>query len=140
MRSNGAGGYRVSGSSADDVVKVVQELERQKLSSRGPWRAGVFYILCLTAVCVVFLAVSRLAPIWLVPVVLVAALVGLLVLGSLQQRQDGRMSERGFLDLMQAALRTAGAIVPDRSVRPEAGQTARSDAAKPAEDDSADPN
>jgi hypothetical protein len=110
VRVEGSRNYQVEGANADDVVKVVRELERQRLANRGPWRAGLFYLLCLAVVTTVFLVASNLAPIWALPMVLAAAIIGVVVLGALQQRQDGRLTERGFVSVVGAALRNAGSL------------------------------
>jgi len=70
----------------------------------------MFYLLCLVVVTVLFLAVANLVPAWTLPIVIVAALIGVSVLGALQLRQDGRVSEKGMLTLVRAAFRNARSL------------------------------
>jgi hypothetical protein len=70
----------------------------------------MFYLLCLVVVTALFLAVAQVVPVWTLPVVIVAALIGVGVLGALQLRQDGRVSEKGMLTLFRAAFRNARAL------------------------------
>src|SRR2546430_29546 len=63
------GRYEVSGSDAKDVLAVMKEAHRQRLREHAPWRAGLFYLLCLAVVTVILLAVVRQVTAWLVPVV-----------------------------------------------------------------------
>jgi hypothetical protein len=113
----GGGRYEIRGH-VDDVVAVLQETQRQRSADRGPWRTGLFYLLCLAFVAAVLLAVVRIVPLWIVPLVLATTLSGVAIVGALQQRHDGKISERGMRGLIKAALRTA---------RPASGTTTAAD-------------
>lgn len=104
--------YEVRGANAAEVAEVARELERQRLANQGPWRAGLFYLTCLVTITVVILAASKMVPLWALPVVVIAALISLVVLGALQLRQDGKVSEKNLLQLITAAFRTARQIGP----------------------------
>ncbi|QIY95645.1 hypothetical protein HEP87_18405 [Streptomyces sp. S1D4-11] len=97
----------ISGANSAEVADILKLVEIQRLASRGPWRAGVFYLLALAVITTLFLVVGSTLPAWTLPVVLLGALVGVVVIGALQLRQDGQLSEKGLLVLIQAAFRTA---------------------------------
>jgi hypothetical protein len=97
---------QIMGASVDEVLHVYYEVRQMEGSHRrrGPWASGSFYLAALVVVALVFLAVSRWASIWLLPIVLVAALLGLVLVGALQLRHDDRLSERSFIALMKIAI------------------------------------
>jgi 4-amino-4-deoxy-L-arabinose transferase-like glycosyltransferase len=102
--------YEIVGVDSNEVLAVMREVHRQRLQESAPWRAGMFYLLCLAIVAGVFLAVARLVPYWALPLIVVAALIGVVIVGALQQRQDGSISEKGLLGLIKAAFRTARSV------------------------------
>jgi len=63
------------------------------------------------------LVVSRMAPWWAFPVVVVGAVLLLSVVGAFQMRQDDRLSERGFVRLMGDVLRRLPLVIA-RSLKP----------------------
>jgi H+/Cl- antiporter ClcA len=72
---------------------------------RSPWFSGSFYLaavlLLLTALTVVAGNVSALA----FPLVIAGAFAGLTIVGALQLRNDDRLSEKGFLHVIDLAMR-----------------------------------
>src|SRR5438874_2249118 len=74
--------------------------KRRVAQDRSPWASGTFYLLVLVVAVVLACAAARLVALWLVPVLLIAALLALTVVGALQLKQDDRISEKGFLALM----------------------------------------
>jgi hypothetical protein len=72
---------------------------------RSPWFSGAFYLVAalilLTALTIVAGNTKPLA----FPVVVVAAFAGLTLIGALQLRNDGRLSEQNFMKLVDLALK-----------------------------------
>ena len=61
---------------------------------------------------VLLLVVGRVLAVWVLPVVAVAALLLITVVGALQMRQDNRLSERGLLELMADVLKRLPMLLP----------------------------
>jgi hypothetical protein len=97
---SGSRRLHITGANPDDVVKVMREAERQRLASQGPWRAGLFYLTSIVVITTILLVVARSLPVWTLPIVLAAAVVTLVVLGALQQRQHGKITEKGLISLI----------------------------------------
>ncbi|GAA2160839.1 hypothetical protein GCM10009727_74370 [Actinomadura napierensis] len=57
----------------------------------------------LLAITMCFVLASRWSEGWLLPV-LAAAILGLVLVGALQLRHDGRLSEKNFLELIKIAI------------------------------------
>ncbi|GAA0908670.1 hypothetical protein [Virgisporangium aurantiacum] len=110
--------YSVHGTDSADVIKVMKEIERQRLATQSPWRAGLFYLTCLSVVTALVLVVARLVDWWILPIVMVTALVSVVVLGALQLRQDGKITERGLISLIAASFRTAKSVLPQSQGTP----------------------
>ena len=110
--------YSVYGTDSADVIKVMREIERQRLSTRSPWRAGLFYLTCLAVVTALALVVARLVDWWILPIVMIVALVSMVVLGALQLRQDGKLTEPGLTSLIGASFRTAKSVLPQAQGTP----------------------
>jgi len=66
---------------------------------------------------VLLLVVSRTAPWWAFPVVVIGGALILSIVGAFQMRQDNRLSERGFVRLMGDVLRRLPLVVA-RSAKP----------------------
>ncbi|MDR7280623.1 hypothetical protein [Catenuloplanes atrovinosus] len=92
----------------------MKEIERQRLAAGTPWRAGLFYLTCLTVVTAIGLVAARAVDWWILPIVLTAALVSVVVIGALQLRQDGKISEKTLASLIGAAFRTAKSVLPSQ--------------------------
>jgi hypothetical protein len=96
----------VSGENADEVSAVSRQISKQLLVHRegqhlrSPWISGLFYLLTLVVIVVLLLALGRMLPIWALPTAIFGAGLLLSVTAALQMRQDDRLSERGFLNLM----------------------------------------
>jgi Flp pilus assembly protein TadB len=92
----------------------VEGVERHKGSNPGPWKSGLFYLFAAVVLTVVFMVAASILPWWTVPVVIVGALIGLVVLGAFQLRQDGKISEKGLISLITASFRAARSIATSR--------------------------
>jgi hypothetical protein len=79
--------------------------KRPAAPPRSPWSSGSFYLVVLLVAVLLVCAAARMVPLWIVPVLLIAALLALTIVGAFQLRQDDRLSEKGFLTLMALAFR-----------------------------------
>lgn len=101
---------RVQGHSAQEVERVFREAtkdahERSMSRHVSPWVSGSFYLLALLLVLATLAVIANVVPIWILPAVIVGGLLGLSLIGTLQLRQDRRLSEEGFLRLIWLTLR-----------------------------------
>jgi hypothetical protein len=101
---------RVSGVNADEVQRVSQALlkdEREAYANArvGPWASGSFYLLAILLTLALLGVLASGVRVWMLPVLVVGGVLGLSVIGGLQLRQDGALSERGFIELMGLTLR-----------------------------------
>lgn len=97
---------QVSGQKADEVQAVLRQLSEDTAASRevpglrSPWFSGLFYLAVLVVVVTLLLVAGRVLALWALPIVVVAAALLVSSIGALQMRQDDRLSERSFLQLM----------------------------------------
>ncbi|MGE5765118.1 MAG: hypothetical protein ACM3ZF_14955 [Mycobacterium leprae] len=71
---------------------------------RGPWASGAFYLLTALVLLTALAVIARTIDPWVLPVVIAAAVVLLTLIGALQLRQDGRLSQKRFAELIRLAL------------------------------------
>jgi hypothetical protein len=71
---------------------------------RSPWVAGSFYLTCMVTMVALLLVVAEVLPVLALPVVLIAGVIALTIIGALQLRHDRRLTEKGFLELMGIVL------------------------------------
>jgi Flp pilus assembly protein TadB len=112
----------------DDVIRVHEQvtsaiMARNQTRRRTPWAAGSFYLVVLVVTVLLLLLAGRALPLWALPIIAVAAVLIVLIIGALQLRHDERLSERNFLKLMAAVSARLPALL--RSGRP--GADSRSD-------------
>ena len=68
--------------------------------SRSPWSSGLFYLFMLFAVTALFAVVSHFVPWYILPVIVIAALLAIGIIGAFQLMQDERFSEESFVTLI----------------------------------------
>ena len=83
---------------------------------RSPWPSGLYYLTAFLTVLAVLLVIARLLPLWTIPVIAVCSLLGVSVIGGLQLRHDGRLSERGFLRLMMTSVGRLSEVLTRRII------------------------
>jgi Flp pilus assembly protein TadB len=66
--------------------------------------SGSFYLLALVAILALLLVAGAVLPVWALPVVVIGGLLGVAVIGALQLRQDERLSQKNFMELMVMTL------------------------------------
>jgi Flp pilus assembly protein TadB len=110
----------VTGTNADDVLRVTKDLveqraERNRLAS--PWVSGSFYLCCVVVVIAVMLVAGKVLSVLALPIVVVASVLLVTMVGAFQQRQDQRLSEKTFLQLMLATLKNLPIVIGRRGAR-----------------------
>jgi|SRR5215203_5441909 len=73
---------------------------KEQLVPRSPWIAGSFYLAGIVIVGTLFLVMARTVDVLILPIVLVASMLGVSIVGAFQLRNDNRLSEKNFLQLM----------------------------------------
>ena len=73
-------------------------------SPKSPWASGSFYIFLFVVVIAGLAILANTVSVYVLPIVLVAGILIVPIIGALQLRQDTRLSEKGFLQLMKLAI------------------------------------
>lgn len=71
---------------------------------RSPWASGLFYLVAALLVLAALAAITNVISPWLLPLIVIGGVIFLSVIGLLQLRQDDRLSEKGFGELMRVAI------------------------------------
>lgn len=95
----------VEGSDADEVQKVASALvEKTEMKSThkrpSPWVSGSFYLTVFIVVIAALLTVAKTLPVIALPIVLLGGILALSIIGAFQLRQDDKLSQKNFLELM----------------------------------------
>lgn len=72
---------------------------------RNPWISGSFYLAAVVIIITLFLVSARTVHILALPVIIVAAILAVSIIGAYQLRQDRSLSEENFLRLMLLVFR-----------------------------------
>jgi hypothetical protein len=75
-------------------------------SIRNPWATGSFYLASAVVVGTLFLVVARSVNAIVLPIIIIGSLLAVALVGALQLRNDARLTERSFLELMGLAIRS----------------------------------
>ncbi|MEM9119214.1 MAG: COR domain-containing protein [Cyanobacteria bacterium P01_F01_bin.56] len=68
--------------------------------SSNPWGSGLFYLFVLGTVTAIFAVVSHYVPFYVLPVVIIGALLAIGIVGAFQLMQDDRFKEENFVKLI----------------------------------------
>jgi hypothetical protein len=82
---------------------------------RTPWATGTFYLACIVVVGVLFLVIARTVSPIVLPIVVLASLLAVSIVGALQLRNDKRLSEKNFIELMSVAIKSLSLLGSDSS-------------------------
>jgi hypothetical protein len=93
----------VARSRLHDSIPRVPSMET---NLQTPWATGTFYLACFVVVGVLFLVIARNVNPIALPIVLIASLLAVSIVGALQLRNDMRLSEKSFIELMSVALKS----------------------------------
>jgi len=89
-----------------DARRRVEEQRQAEENPKSPWATGSFYLAALLVVGILFLIIARTVSPLVLPIVLIASMLGVSIIGALQLRNDTRLSEKNFLELMGLALKS----------------------------------
>jgi xanthine/uracil permease len=102
----------VEGKNAGEVLMVASALsaeaaarESDRVIRKSPWATGSFYLAAVVVIVLLILAVAKTVSAWVLPPMVVGTVILLSVIGALQLRHDGALSEKNFLALMYAAFK-----------------------------------
>jgi hypothetical protein len=85
------------------MAKRPQAMRPGQLSSRSPWMSGSFYLACIVVVGALFLVMARTVNVLVLPLVLIASILGVSVVGAFQLRNDEKLKDKPFIELMRLA-------------------------------------
>jgi hypothetical protein len=105
---------KVTGTDAEEVLRVTKALVEQRAERRrlaSPWVSGSFYLCCVVAVIAVVLIAGKVLSILALPVVVIASILLVTIVGAFQQRQDERLGEKTFLQLMLVTLKSLPLVI-----------------------------
>jgi hypothetical protein len=71
----------------------------------------MFYLFVLVVVAAILLTAASIVPIWALPIIAIGSVLGVAIIGAFQLRQDDRLSEQGFLQLMALTLKRLPLLV-----------------------------
>lgn len=102
-----------------NVQARMQQRAAPTVSSPNPWKSGSFYLGSFVVVGLVTAGVAAVAGPWAAVPLLAIGVLAVLAIGPLQQRQDGQLTEKSFLELMIEVARNLPRIVGRRGGPPQ---------------------
>lgn len=76
-----------------------------KPTKNNPWTAGSFYLVAFVIIVGGLIATCKFLPAWTIAPVLIALVLLVIVIGALQLKNDDRLSEKSFVELMKLAMK-----------------------------------
>ncbi|MEA5490256.1 MULTISPECIES: hypothetical protein [Pseudanabaena] len=94
------------------------DLPKSPRHKQNPWMSGSFYLFALVVVSVAFAVISAYIPWYIIPILLIAAIIALGVIGAFQLRMDGELNESNFLTLMIETYKRLPLLIQDKTKPP----------------------
>jgi hypothetical protein len=85
---------------------------------QSPWTSGSFYVFAFVVVLLVAALISRYIPWYIIPILLIAAIIALVVIGAFQLRMDGKLNQSNFLTLMIETFKRLPLLIQDKTKPP----------------------
>lgn len=86
------------------IGEVNTTMPKMTNTPRSPWISGTFYLFVFAVVITGLGILSNTVSFYVLPLLLVAGIILIAIIGALQFRQDERLSERSFLELMRMSI------------------------------------
>jgi internalin A len=91
--------------SGANVMKKEKQQERGEVEVKSAWANGSFYLFAFAVVVAGLGVLARSIPVYVLPLVLIAALLFVPLIGVLQLKQDARLGEKPFLEILKLVIR-----------------------------------
>jgi internalin A len=75
--------------------------KKANVSVKSPWVSGSFYVFVFAVVICGLGVLANTVPVFVLPILLIAGVIFIPVIGALQLRQDERLSDKSFIKLME---------------------------------------
>jgi hypothetical protein len=72
---------------------------------QSPWISGSFYLALFIIIISAIVVIAKLLPFYTLPVIIIATMLLFSVVGAFQLRNDDKLSEKNFLELMLLAFK-----------------------------------
>jgi amino acid transporter len=93
----------------EGLIRDHQAIARDILG-RSAWFSGSFYLTVFISIVTLISAAQNFVSGWAFPIVVIGGAVGTTIVGALQLRNDGRLSEENFLSLVRISFQRIGTI------------------------------
>jgi Flp pilus assembly protein TadB len=81
-----------------------KEMKGDDAQQRSAWANGLFYLFAFVIVCATLAVIARSVSLYALPLVLIAGVIFVPVIGALQLKMDGSLPDKSFLQLMGMAI------------------------------------
>ena len=71
------------------------------MKKNNPWIAGSFYLTTTVTLVILLAIISNLIPWWALPIVIIGGILLIIIVGILQLKNDGKVSEMAFLEIVK---------------------------------------
>lgn len=88
----------------DQGDNIMKDQGRDKIAPRSAWANGSFYLFVFAVVIAGLGILAKSIPIYALPLILIAGILFVPIIGALQLRQDDRLSEKRFSELMKMTI------------------------------------
>ncbi len=89
---------------SDEGNNIMEEKDKDNVKVRSAWANGSFYLFTFAVVIILLGVLAKTVPWFVLPVILVAGGIFVPLVGALQLRQDDRLSEKSFTELMKLVI------------------------------------
>ena len=83
------------------IPNFIQTMDKKN----NPWQSGSFYVIAFVLIFAALVISACYLPIYTLPVTIIAAILAMSVIGALQLRNDDKLSDKSFFDLMKLSLK-----------------------------------
>jgi hypothetical protein len=85
---------------------------------QSPWTSGSFYVFAFVVILLVAALISRYIPWYIIPILLISAIIALVVIGAFQLRMDGKLNQSNFLTLMIETFKRLPLLIQEKTKPP----------------------
>ena len=103
INDNGKVG-KVNTTEKGDIINIPHKRHITK-KQKTPWVTGSFYLVLVIVVISALTIVGKLLPLYALPIIIIGCLLFLSIIGALQLRNDDKLCEKNFVQLMMLSFK-----------------------------------